>query len=101
MNQYRIKPNRTFRLKDFDPDDTGDYRKNDQDKARARAATVVLPFRGRNIFFIRRIDIHRDAQITECAFHERPHLLPWETSDACCQPGQGKAFNALGPDLFC
>lgn len=42
MKQYRIKPDSTFRFKDFDPDDTGDYRKNDQDKAEARAETEKL-----------------------------------------------------------
>jgi hypothetical protein len=45
MKQYCIKPDSRFRLKDFDPDDTGEYRRNDQDKARARAATEKLTAR--------------------------------------------------------
>ena len=32
MNRYRVKPDSRVRLKDYDPDDTGDYKKNDDGK---------------------------------------------------------------------
>jgi PPK2 family polyphosphate:nucleotide phosphotransferase len=42
MNQYRIKPGTKLKLDEFDPDDTGDYKKNDDSKAKAKAATGEL-----------------------------------------------------------
>lgn len=36
MNRYRVKPHSRVRLKDYDPDDTGDYNKGDDGKAAAR-----------------------------------------------------------------
>ncbi len=42
MKQYRVKPGRKFSLKAFDPDDTGEYKKNEQGKAKAKAETATL-----------------------------------------------------------
>lgn len=39
MKQYRVKPGRKLSLKRFDPDETGDYKKNDDGKAAAKAKT--------------------------------------------------------------
>jgi PPK2 family polyphosphate:nucleotide phosphotransferase len=39
MKRYRVKPASRLSLKDHDPDDTGDYRKNDEGKAAAKAET--------------------------------------------------------------
>jgi len=36
MNRYRVKPDSRVRLKDYDPDDTDDYKKNDGAKAAAK-----------------------------------------------------------------
>jgi len=36
MNRYRVKPGSRVRLKDYDPDDTGDYKKNDDGKTAAK-----------------------------------------------------------------
>jgi len=37
MDQYRVKPGATVRLSKADPDDTGDYKKTDQGKEKAKA----------------------------------------------------------------
>src|SRR5215510_6009756 len=42
MNKYRVDPNTKLILKDFDPDETGDYKKNDQGKERAKVKTTEL-----------------------------------------------------------
>lgn len=42
MKQYRVKPGTTVKLDKVDPDDTGDYKKTEQGKARAKAATAEL-----------------------------------------------------------
>ena len=42
MKPYRVKPGGKFRLKGFDPDDTGEYKKNEQGKAKAKAETAKL-----------------------------------------------------------
>jgi PPK2 family polyphosphate:nucleotide phosphotransferase len=42
MNKYRVDPNTKLILKDFDPDETGDYKKNDQGKERAKVKTSAL-----------------------------------------------------------
>jgi len=39
MNQYQVKPGRKLSLKAFDPDDTGNYKKNDNGKASAKGET--------------------------------------------------------------
>jgi PPK2 family polyphosphate:nucleotide phosphotransferase len=36
MNRYRVKPGSCVRLKDYDPDDTDDYKTDDQGKAAAK-----------------------------------------------------------------
>ena len=36
MNRYRVKPDSRVRLKDYDPDDTDEYKKNDEAKAAAK-----------------------------------------------------------------
>src|SRR5688572_1904112 len=36
MKRYRVKPASRLSLKEHDPDDTGDYKKNDQGKAAAK-----------------------------------------------------------------
>jgi PPK2 family polyphosphate:nucleotide phosphotransferase len=40
MTDYRIKPGCRFTLKQFDPDDTGRYKKNDEKKAKAKSAAA-------------------------------------------------------------
>lgn len=42
MTQYRVKPGSKFSLKEFDPDDTGEYKKNEQGKTKAKAETTKL-----------------------------------------------------------
>ena len=42
MSKYRVDPNKTLNLKDFDPDETGDYKKNDQGKDQAKVKTADL-----------------------------------------------------------
>ena len=42
MKQYRIRPGRKVRLDKLDPDDTGDYKKTDQGKEKAKAITAEL-----------------------------------------------------------
>lgn len=42
MNKYRVDPNTKLNLKDYDPDDTGDYKKTNQGKERARVKTSAL-----------------------------------------------------------
>ena len=42
MKSYRVKSSGTLVLKEFDPDDTGDYKKNEQGKAKAKAETAKL-----------------------------------------------------------
>ncbi len=40
MDEYRVKPGSRLKLDRFDPDDTGDYKKNAEGKAKAKAATA-------------------------------------------------------------
>jgi len=40
--RYRVKPGGKLSLKQYDPDDTGDYQKNDQGKGKAKAETAKL-----------------------------------------------------------
>ena len=42
MNAYRIEPGCRPALKRFDPDDTGAYKKNEDGKTKAKAATAEL-----------------------------------------------------------
>jgi PPK2 family polyphosphate:nucleotide phosphotransferase len=42
VKHYRVKPGDELSLKEFDPDDTGEYRKNEQGKAKAKAETAKL-----------------------------------------------------------
>ena len=42
MMDYRIKPDCRFTLKDFDPDETGHYKKNDAGKAKAKSTADGL-----------------------------------------------------------
>lgn len=42
MKRYRVKPGSKLSLKAFDPDDTGDYKKNEQGKEKAKAETAKL-----------------------------------------------------------
>ena len=42
MKHYRVRPGSKLSLKAFDPDDTGDYKKNDQGKDKAKAETAKL-----------------------------------------------------------
>ena len=42
MKEYRVKPNSQFNLDTCDPDDTGEYKKTDQGKEKAKAVTVQL-----------------------------------------------------------
>lgn len=42
MKSYRVKPGSTVSLKRYDPDETGDYKKNDDGKAAAKAETAKL-----------------------------------------------------------
>ena len=45
MKEHRVKPGSRLRLKDFDPDDTGDYKKTDQGKDKAKALAGELTAR--------------------------------------------------------
>ena len=36
MNRYRVKPGSRVRLKDYDPDDAGDYKNSDDGKTAAK-----------------------------------------------------------------
>ena len=42
MKRYRVKPDAYLSLKDYDPDGTGDYKKNDDDKEAAKQETEKL-----------------------------------------------------------
>jgi PPK2 family polyphosphate:nucleotide phosphotransferase len=42
VKQYRVKPGGQLSLKRYDPDDTGDYKQNDQGKEKAKAETAKL-----------------------------------------------------------
>ncbi|MBX3334566.1 MAG: polyphosphate kinase 2 family protein [Nitrospira sp.] len=42
MKQYRVKPRAKLSLTRYDPDDTGEYKKNAQGKGRAKAETAKL-----------------------------------------------------------
>ena len=42
MEPYRVKPGRRFSLKSFDPEDTGDYKKDHDGRASAKAETDKL-----------------------------------------------------------
>ncbi|HEX5545673.1 MAG TPA: polyphosphate kinase 2 family protein [Nitrospira sp.] len=42
MKHYRVKPGGKLSLKEFDPDDTGEYKKNEQGKTKAKAETAKL-----------------------------------------------------------
>lgn len=42
LNRYGVKAGRKLSLRDYDPNDTGDYKKNDQGKAKAKAETAKL-----------------------------------------------------------
>jgi PPK2 family polyphosphate:nucleotide phosphotransferase len=42
MKEYRVKPDSHLNLDTCDPDDTGEYKKTDQDKEKAKAITVQL-----------------------------------------------------------
>ena len=42
MKDYGIKPGRRFTLKEFDPDDTGAYKKSEEGKAKAKAEAADL-----------------------------------------------------------
>lgn len=42
MKRYRVKPGSKLSLKAFDPDDTGDYKKSEQGKEKAKAETAKL-----------------------------------------------------------
>ena len=42
MKEYRIKPDAQFSLDRYDPDDTGEYKKTDQGKEKAKAITAQL-----------------------------------------------------------
>jgi len=42
MKRYRVKPDSKFSLDKFDPDDTGDYKKDEDGKTKARAVTEKL-----------------------------------------------------------
>ena len=42
MKEYRVKPGSQFKLDRCDPDDSGDYKKTDQGKEKAKAITVQL-----------------------------------------------------------
>lgn len=45
MNRYRVKPDSRVRLKDYDPDDTDEYKKNDEAKAAAKKEVERLTTR--------------------------------------------------------
>jgi PPK2 family polyphosphate:nucleotide phosphotransferase len=42
VKQYRVKPGGKLSLQEFDPDDTGEYKKNEQGKTKAKAETAKL-----------------------------------------------------------
>jgi PPK2 family polyphosphate:nucleotide phosphotransferase len=42
MKRYRVKPDTSFSLKDYDPNDTGEYNKKDADKDAAKKETEKL-----------------------------------------------------------
>ena len=42
MKSYRVRSGGKLALKEFDPDDTGDYKKSEQGKAKAKAETAKL-----------------------------------------------------------
>ena len=42
MKRYRVRPDTCLSLKDYDPDATGDYKKNDDDKGAAKEETEKL-----------------------------------------------------------
>lgn len=42
VKQYGVKPGNKLSLKEFDPDDTGDYKKNEQGKTKAKVETAEL-----------------------------------------------------------
>src|SRR6476660_703664 len=42
MKRYLVKPGCSLSLKEYDPDETGDYKKNDDDKAEAKEKTEKL-----------------------------------------------------------
>lgn len=42
LKRYGVKAGRKLSLRGYDPDDTGDYKKNDQGKAKAKAETAKL-----------------------------------------------------------
>ena len=42
MKRYRVKPDSCLSLDDYDPDKTGDYKKNDDDKQAAKEETEKL-----------------------------------------------------------
>ena len=42
MKRYRVRPDSRLLLKEFDSDETGDYKKSDQGKAKAKAETTKL-----------------------------------------------------------
>ena len=42
MKEYRVKPDSQLNLDTCDPDDTGEYKKTDQGKEKAKAVTVQL-----------------------------------------------------------
>ena len=45
MKKYRVKPGDKLNLKKFDPDETGNYKKNGQGKTKAKAVTNALTTR--------------------------------------------------------
>ena len=42
LDMYRVKPGKRLKLKHHDPDDTGPYKKHDDDKAQVKAETEKL-----------------------------------------------------------
>lgn len=42
MKRYQVKPGKKVKLSHYDPDDTGEYKKHDDDKAAAKAETEKL-----------------------------------------------------------
>jgi len=42
MKEYRVKPDGQLNLDTCDPDDTGEYKKTDQGKEKAKAITVSV-----------------------------------------------------------
>ena len=47
MKRYRVKSGAKFSLKQYDPDDTGEYKKSDQGKEKAKAETATAHRRAR------------------------------------------------------